>query len=87
MDEITILTGNAKDLIRGIPDGSVDLIFTDPPYAKDYLHLYAWLAEVSVRVLKPDGFLFVYCGGYSKAAVMELLNAHLEFFWDYIEIH
>ncbi len=87
MDEITILTGDAKDLIHAIPDESVDLIFTDPPYARDYLHLYAWLAESAVRVLKSDGFLLVYCGGYHKAAVMELLNAHLEFFWDYIEIH
>jgi DNA modification methylase len=65
----------------------VDLIFTDPPYEREYLDLYRWLAEEAARVLKPKGFLLAYAGGYYKATVMEYFNAHLEYFWDYIEVH
>ena len=32
MDNITLRLGNSFDLIKEVPDESVDLIFTDPPY-------------------------------------------------------
>lgn len=87
MDEITILTGDARTLIRDIPDESVDMIFTDPPYSKEYLPLYEWLAIAAERVLKPTGFVLVYAGGYHKAQIMGYLDRCLDYFWDYIELH
>jgi len=44
-------------------DGSVDLIFTDPPYGRDALPLYASLAKEAARVLRPGGFVAAMCGG------------------------
>ncbi len=85
--EIEILVGDARTLIERIPDRSVDLIFTDPPYQKEFLPLYGWLAEAATRVLKSSGFLLTYVGGYHKATVIEMLNRYLEYFWDYVEIH
>ena len=43
--------------IKALPlrDNSIDLIWTDPPYPKEYLYCYDWLAKESVRVLKPGG--------------------------------
>lgn len=32
MDNATLLLGDTRDLIRDIPDHSIDLLFTDPPY-------------------------------------------------------
>ena len=32
MDNITLLNGDCIELLDNIPDGSVDLILTDPPY-------------------------------------------------------
>ena len=65
--------GDALDLLGSLPDGSVDLVVTDPPYAIDKaawdefesLEVYvdwcdAWLAEVA-RVLAPHGSAYV-CG-------------------------
>lgn len=57
-----IYTGDARELAKAIPDESVDLIFTDPPWSSDDLHLYVALANLSQRVLKPGGFLFAYTG-------------------------
>lgn len=85
--DINILTGDALELIQDIPNESVDLIFTDPPYLKEYLPLYGWLSEQANRVLKPNGFLLTYAGGYHKAKVIECLSEHLEYFWDFVVLH
>ena len=45
-----------------IPDESIDLIFTDPPYGKEYLSLYPELAQLASRVLKPGGSLVTFAG-------------------------
>jgi len=70
------VTGNAIEELKKLPNGSVDLICTDPPYnlGKDYgnnidwkqWHDYEqftldWLTE-SKRVLKNDGSLYVFMG-------------------------
>lgn len=36
MSEITLLNGDCLELMKDIPDGSVDLILTDPPYGMDF---------------------------------------------------
>ena len=50
---------------KEIPDSSIDLIFTDPPYGKEYLSLYQELAKLAVRVLKPGGSLVFLCRSYN----------------------
>lgn len=32
MEDITLMHGDCLELLKGIPDGSIDLILTDPPY-------------------------------------------------------
>lgn len=64
----------------GIPDGSIDLIFTDPPYLREYLYLYEWLANEAPRLLKPDGFMAVYVGIYHLADVVKLIGDKMDFF-------
>lgn len=62
-----ILCGDARQLLRHIPDQSVDLIFTSPPYANQRKRQYAsisanqyvdWfipIADQLQRILKPTG--------------------------------
>lgn len=45
-----------------IPDSSIDLIFTDPPYGKEDLPLYEELPKLAERVLKPGGSLVFLTG-------------------------
>ena len=71
-------SGDSRQLLRRIPDESVDLIFTSPPYAlvrsKEYgnepEHKYVrWFrpfAKQFHRVLKPEGSLVLNIGGSWK---------------------
>lgn len=56
-----IVTGDARELAKRIPDESIDLIFTDPVY--DRIEDYKWLAETAARVLKPKGLLLCWSNG------------------------
>lgn len=69
----TIITGDARELAGAIPDESVDLIVTDPPFGigfkysngyedngQYYMELMRWLANASNRILKPGGYAFVF---------------------------
>lgn len=67
-----------------LPDNSVDMIFTDPPYLREYLHTYGWLAREAARVLKPGGFVLAMCGGaYLDECLMHFRAAGLSFYWLY----
>ena len=80
--------GDARELaIKHIADSSVDLIFTDPPYPKEYHYCYEWLAIEATRVLKPNGFLITYAGPYWKDKVMMTLGSQLDYFFDFVLIH
>jgi len=68
-----IYTGDARELAKLIPDESVDLVLTDPPFGigfdygteyKDdpacYMGLLHWAVGESIRVVRPGGLCFVY---------------------------
>jgi site-specific DNA-methyltransferase (adenine-specific) len=76
--------GDCRELCKSIPDNSVDLIFTDPPYLGEYLPIYYSIFETAPRILKPDGFLLIYVGGFWKDEIMAEGRRHLKYFWDYI---
>lgn len=67
-----------------LPAESVDLIFTDPPYLREYLPCYGWLAREAMRVLKPGGFVLAMCGGVWLNKIYQLFDAAgLEYFWEF----
>ena len=52
-----LVTGDSVQLARQIPDESVDVVCTDPPYGLADAWLYAWLSVEAARVLTPGGYL------------------------------
>lgn len=69
-----------------LADNSVDMIFTDPPYLKEFLHVYGWLADEAMRVLKPGGFILAYCGGFFLNRIYRMFDdAGLTYFWQFVE--
>jgi site-specific DNA-methyltransferase (adenine-specific)/modification methylase len=70
-------------------DSSIDLIFTDPPYNVDSLHLYKDLAKLADRVLKPGGSLITYFGQYALPIVLKYIseNSSLYYWWQLCCIH
>lgn len=86
LNSIDLINADALHYIATLPDNSVDLIVTDPPYFKvkpngwdnqwkgdeDYLKwLDGCLAEFW-RVLKPSGGIYLFCG-HRLAADIELM--------------
>lgn len=82
-----IVTGDARVLAERIPDESVDLIFTDPPYLREYLPLYNWLSKEASRILRPGGWLFAYGAGEHLPDHLERMGQHLDYFWVFVLRH
>ena len=68
----SIVTGDCRELAQALPDESIDLVLTDPPFGigfqydgysdngGDYLALVTWIAETAQRIIKPGGLCFVF---------------------------
>ena len=71
-----------------IPDESVDLIFTDPPYGEESIPLYKDLGEFASRVLKPGGSLVTYTGQITMSQVMRgIEESSLKYWWVFCVKH
>ncbi|MFI5405710.1 MAG: DNA methyltransferase [Nitrososphaerales archaeon] len=81
--------GKMETLGEKIPDNSIDLIFTDPPYNEASLSLYADLAKLANRVLRPGGSLVTFVGHYAIFKINDLIrdNSSLVYHWQIIVKH
>ena len=89
---MNIRQSDALEYLRALPDSSVGLILTDPPYFRVKAHEWdrqwsdaqrfiAWLdsiAEQWARVLKPNGTLVCFAGSNAPAAPGATLAAKVE---------
>jgi len=76
----------AQANIKNLPlrDDSIDMIFTDPPYLKEYLYTYEYLVLTAARVLKPGGFVLAMCGGaYLDKILQYFSSTDLRYYWLY----
>jgi ParB-like chromosome segregation protein Spo0J len=69
-----LLLGDCIEVSKQIPDDSIDLIFTDPPYDLESLPLWEKLADIGVRVLKPGGSLVAIIGGYCLPQIIDIFR-------------
>lgn len=58
-----------------------DLIFTDPPYPREFLPAWSELASWAAEALKPGALLVAYSGQYHLPDVIARLSAHLTYQW------
>lgn len=79
--KVDIQLGDFRKLIKKIPDNSISLILTDPPYPKEFLPLWEDLAKEAKRILKPSGFLISYSGQNYLPEIFEMLTKHLNYYW------
>lgn len=80
-DLFHLVHGDFQDLMRDLPDASVDLIFTDPPYDDETAPLYSHLAYHAERVLKPGGSLLAYVGHNTLGPVLASMTGCLRYWW------
>lgn len=93
IDNQTIICGDVIEELKKIPDESISLIVTDPPYnlnkdygksqdkleSKEYIDFSKrWLREAK-RVLKPDGTIYVFMGTRYISYIYNILERDLGF--------
>jgi ParB-like chromosome segregation protein Spo0J len=81
IDPPEIRRGDFREVLADIPDGSVALVLTDPPYGEEYLPLWDDLGAFAARVLRPGGSLVAYSGQAMLPAVLGTLDRHLRYWW------
>jgi 16S rRNA G966 N2-methylase RsmD len=62
-----------------LPDASVDLIFTDPPWSAP--DLYTDLGRFAARVLKPGRLCCVYAPAAALPEIIAGMGRHLDYYW------
>ena len=76
--------------VKVIKDNSVDLIFTDPPYAQDDLSIYSDLAKFANKTLVENGSLITYAGQYALLDIGTRIVSSapdLKWWWELSIIH
>ena len=81
-----IRCGDFREALADLPDNSVDLIFTDPPYQDKFRGLYGDVAELAGRVLRPGGSLLVYSPPYAVADVSPRMTCRGLRFWSALAV-
>jgi DNA modification methylase len=76
-----VICGDFRDIVKNIPDNSIDMIITDPPYPKEFEYLYEPLFMEGARILKPRGNLISLCGHYQLPHVLDMGRKYLRFWW------
>lgn len=76
-----IRLGDFREVLADIPDGSVDLILTDPPYPAEFLPLWSDLGALAKRVLSPSGVLAAMSGHSYLPEVYARLGEHMTYRW------
>jgi hypothetical protein len=80
--------GPFLEVAREVADGSLRLIFTDPPYHDKTIGLYRDLGRVAARVLRDGGSLITYTSHHRLPDVIALVQAAgLAFFWPLAMVH
>src|SRR5213076_1993519 len=79
--------GDFRKLAHVIPDGTAELVFTDPPYDRESIPLYEAAAKEAARVLKPGGSMICYCGHLIVPDVLPLMAEHIDYFWIGAHVH
>lgn len=78
---VDLRLGDFRETCLSIPDNSISMIFTDPPYDDKTVPLYQDMAIMAARVLKPGGSLITYVGHHAIPMVLPLMTPHLRFWW------
>jgi len=77
----TLKCGDSLKLMKELPENSIDLIITDPPYLKEFLYTYEYLAEESPRILKDGGSLLMIVGHFAIPQVVKYFDGKMKYRW------
>lgn len=76
---ITIYNDDCRNILGGLGGGTIDLIFTDPPYPDEFIWTYSTLAEYGGKLLKENALCFTYTGNDYLPEVIQRMNQYLTY--------
>lgn len=76
-----IYQGDCLEIMRQIDDNSIDLVLTDPPYLKEFLYTYKYLADECPRIMKRGASLLTIVGHYAIPEVIMIFNGKIKYRW------
>jgi hypothetical protein len=82
-----IIVGDFRDHADKIADGSLSLIFTDPPYNRDATEMFSGLADFASRKLADGGSILFYAGQIQIPFVIPSFISKLRYWWTCACVH
>jgi 16S rRNA G966 N2-methylase RsmD len=82
-----LIVGDFREHADKVADGSVSLIFTDPPYDRKASEMLPALGEFAQSKLMEGGSLILYVGQTQIPAALDALRPHLRYWWTIACIH
>jgi 16S rRNA G966 N2-methylase RsmD len=82
-----LIIGDFREHSGRVPDGSVSLIFTDPPYDRKASEMLPQLGEFAVAKLAEGGSLILYVGQTQIPAALDAIRPHLRYWWTIACLH
>lgn len=73
--------GDFRDHFDKVADGSLSLVFTDPPYDRKAIELLDGLGEFAAEKLCEGGSLIAYVGHIQIPDALQILSKHLRYWW------
>lgn len=73
--------GDFRDLSHKVADGSISLIFTDPPYDRKAEELFDGLADFAASKLADGGSLVMYLGHLQLKTALNAFDGKLRHWW------
>lgn len=78
---LVLMKASIEEMVTTVEESSVDVIITDPPYSKEYLDCFSFLARFAFKALKPGKPLLVMVGQSYLPEVFRLLCEQMTYHW------
>jgi hypothetical protein len=77
--QLGVHAGDFRVAGASLPDNSVSLVFSDPPWFRSGIDIYADVAAFAARVLAPGGLALLYAGKLALPEVLAAVTRHLTY--------
>lgn len=78
---VQVVHADFRDALDDLPENSVDLVLTDPPYPAEYIPLYSDLGHMASECLKDGGVLACMVGQSYLPDIINRLSERLTYHW------